>query len=105
MLVVSQRASVELLELCRREHLPGRAETGLSAVQAEDVFGIAIHDAEIVRDQDDSEIALPAEPLEPLVDLLLGEFIEARGWLVHEQDGGIAQQGESEEQLLQLPAG
>lgn len=56
--VVERGGSVQLLEHCGRENLFGRAHARFAFAQAQYKIGVAIHDAEVVRDQEDRHALL-----------------------------------------------
>ena len=70
--------------------------------EAQHVGGVAIHDRQLVRDEEDGQSLLPLQPGHQLVQTLLPRFIDAGRRLVEEEHIRIADERERHEQTLEL---
>src|SRR5579884_4206150 len=104
--VKAQRRPVHFLEPLGGEDVERRAGTrGPSPREAEHARRVAVHEAQLVGDEEHREVLVALEPVEHGVETFAAGFVDAGGELVAQEHRGRAHEREGEQQALELPAG
>ena len=100
--VILHRAPVYLFEPLRRQHIPRWPDEASPATETEDPRGVAIDEAQLVRDEQQGEAPGPLQAIDLLVEPFLTRLIDAGRRLVEEQHAGAPQEGKGQQEPLEL---
>ena len=98
-------AAVDALQDFWVENLFRRPLAGSQVIEAQDIGRIAVHDAEVMSDQDQSEAPLALSSLQQRVDRLLAADVYSGRRLIKQQHVGVIHRCPGDQHPLELPRG
>src|ERR1035437_387648 len=101
----SHRCAIHLLEALGGKHLHRPPEIGAPWRQAKYAIAVRVHEAQIVRNQQQCHPLFELKAAQQGVDAPFTGLVDAGGRFVEQEDGGPSDQREREQEALELTAG